>query len=201
MPFITGDVVISHTDSYCYLGALISANSVSRQIQDHAKMKSGHVRKFQSFVYRNRNAPFCVKKTMLQSAVASSLLYSCETWCTENLKSIESGVLQCIKCLLGIRQQTMSDLVYIEGDIAPVSTTVKKRQCSFLQKLFSSENFTSSPVRKAFNLAIQLRTPMGRYMEKLTGTQDHEMLSDGNLRKLVQASTSTRAVTYKTINH
>ena len=141
MPFTIGDVVISHTDSYCYLGALISTNSISHKIQDHPKMKSGHVRKYQSFVYRKRNAPFCVKNTVLQCAGDSALIYSCETWCTENLKSIESGPMDCIECLLGVCRQTMSDFVYIEVDIAPVSTIMKKRRCSFLQKLFSRETF------------------------------------------------------------
>ena len=52
-PFHIGDVVISHTESYCYLGSLIFVSHMTKQVNEHVKIKQAHVLKFTSFVHKN----------------------------------------------------------------------------------------------------------------------------------------------------
>ena len=62
-PFVLGNVTVAHTDSYIYLGTPITVGSVSSQIALHVENKEPHLRKFTSFLIKNHDAPFKVKKT------------------------------------------------------------------------------------------------------------------------------------------
>ena len=59
--FKFGDTVISYTKTYNYLGTPISNQHISKQVNDHLSTKLRHIRKFQSFVTKNKDAPYTVK--------------------------------------------------------------------------------------------------------------------------------------------
>ena len=84
-PFIVGDVTVSRTSSYTYLGTPISDDSIAEQARHHLRSKTGHVMKFYSFLSKNCDAPYVVKKQVWQSALKAAVFYSCETWITQDL--------------------------------------------------------------------------------------------------------------------
>ena len=57
-PFLLDDVVINYTESYTYLGAVLSNTSLVAQISQHMKAKQSHMRKFTSFLMKNSDAPY-----------------------------------------------------------------------------------------------------------------------------------------------
>ena len=112
-PFDLGEVVISHTDRYTYLGTSICIGSISEQVKMHLKSKSGHVLKFLSFLRKNSDAPYKVKKKVWESALRSSIFYGCETWYARDLKAAESVYSSTIKSMLAVRQTTCNDIVFL----------------------------------------------------------------------------------------
>jgi hypothetical protein len=88
-PFDLGDSVVHHTAKYIYIGAPISCNSIKFQVDEHIEAKSPNVHKFAAFCSKNRDAPFTVKKKVWSVALMSSILYSSETWMTDNITTAE----------------------------------------------------------------------------------------------------------------
>ncbi len=70
--FILDNANICYADNYTYLGTPISCRSVSEQVQHHLNVKSSHVFKFTSFLAKNSDAPFSVKKSVWNSALQSA---------------------------------------------------------------------------------------------------------------------------------
>ena len=119
-PFVLGNVEIAHTNSYVYLGTPISVGTIDSQIELHVKGKQSHIRKFTSFLTKNSEAPFKVKKLVLSAALNSTLLYGAESWYSNNLQSVVHPILSATKQMLGVREQTCTDNVYIEsGSVSP----------------------------------------------------------------------------------
>ena len=101
-PFILQNITIKHTDSYVYLGSPISNAPIQTQIGKQIASKQCHARKFRSFLRKNSEAPFAVKKAVWKSALISSILYSCETWLTDSLKPAEQVYQRTLKDLVGV---------------------------------------------------------------------------------------------------
>ena len=67
-PFELGDITISQTDRYTYLGSPVSIASISEQVKVHLQLKKGQVMKFYSFLTKNSEAPYQVKLKVWKSA-------------------------------------------------------------------------------------------------------------------------------------
>ena len=200
IPFIRDNFKITHTNEYTYLGATISANSVTKHIALHVTDKMPHVWKFFSFLRKNQDSPFWVKKQVWESCVTSALLYSCESWMTSNLNSITGVYMSTIKELLGVRIQTPNDLSLVEAGIPPLETKIKSRQRNFLKKLQSCPDFHKRPVNYAIQLAVTAKSSMGIYLSDL---QDCPVAYSDPLYGIKQKilnSSSTRNMQYRTIN-
>ena len=201
MAFHLGDITIEHTGSYTYLGTPISNKPMKQQIVDHLASKQNHTRKFLSFLSKNYDAPFSVKKTVWESAMMSAILYSAETWLADNLSEARAPYLSTAKALLGVRTQTASDLIYLEMGIPTVEALIKKRQCDFLRKMMISPSYPSSPLKFAIDLACTNRTPMGSYIMNLrTLNSDPVNQCMILLKQKVQAIATSRYTTYISIN-
>ena len=171
-PFIVEDIVISHTDQYVYLGATLSNDSIKHQVAKHMAAKQSHARKFYSFLSKNSDAPFCVKKHVWDSALNSAILYGCESWLVKDLKDVQSVYLATVKALLGVRVQTPTDLVYIELDIPSAQAMIMKRQMTFISKYKERDSYDGSPLQIAVELAKQFKSPMGKYLAELETMQN-----------------------------
>ena len=112
---IMDEVTIAHTEEYIYLGTPISKNTCAKQVQAHVKANEGHIFKFTSFLLKNIDAPYHVKRTVWQSAVTSAILYSCESWLTADTRAVEKQYMSTLKQLLGVKQSTCNDLTLVES--------------------------------------------------------------------------------------
>ena len=80
--FHAGNITIAHTSEYVYLGTPVSPHPIAKQVKAHLHMKVGHVMKFHSFLAKNSEAPYQIKRTVWNSALKAALFYGCETWLT-----------------------------------------------------------------------------------------------------------------------
>ena len=185
-----------------YLGSPISNAPIHKQVCELVALKHCHARKFCSFLRKNSEAPFIVKKSVWESALISSMLYSCETWMNRSSRSAELLYQDTLTDLWGVRYQTPSDLVYVETGIPPLSAFIAQRQRSFLLKLQASSHFEGSPVQKAIELARAHACPMSLHMESLLATprQGSTASALADVKARIVAATTSRAVTYRSIN-
>ena len=166
-PFVFGETIINGCEKYNYLGSVITGGSLSQQIKEHSKTKISHLHKFYSFLARNRNAPFDVKKKVWESALSSAIMYGCESWWCEDIKCVESMYMKSLKQMLGVRLQTCNDLCLIECGIQPLKYMVQMRQRNFIEKVKNSGWFQMSPLQYAIETAKGNKTPMGKYLSSL----------------------------------
>ena len=76
MPLQVDGLTVTSCTSYVYLGSPFTCDgSVSSAIKMHARIKMGHVIKYVSFVKKNNDVPFIVKRRVFEAALMSALLY------------------------------------------------------------------------------------------------------------------------------
>ena len=200
-PFELGDAVISHTNSYIYLGAHISNDTVTNQVKRHIEGKSSHLRKFTSFLMRNSECPYSVKQRVWNSALNAATLYSCETWFTANLRAAETPYNTSLKQMLGVRSTTCNDLVYMETGLADSKSVIIDRQIRYLSKL--RQRPPDDYIMKIVTMAINVRSPMGLRIRHLTNLDTVTSNSVSFLMKVktgILQSQSSRRRTYLLIN-
>ncbi len=87
------DVVNEHCLSYIYLGSLFTNDgSVSSTVKTPVTAKLCHVLKNVSFVRKNNDLPFIVKRRVFKAVLMSSILYGCESWVNADYKSKVGGI-------------------------------------------------------------------------------------------------------------
>ena len=201
-PFILDNITISKTQSYNYLGSIISDTQIQTQIKDHLNSKTIHVLKFISFLTKNSDAPFYVKHKVWNSALNSAILYSCETWLTNNLRAVETLYMQTLKQLLGVRINTCNDIIHIETSIPNAKSLIVDKQLKFLNKI--KQRGENHYANKVIALAMQVKSPMGKRINSLY--HDHqftfsqcEAFLEGRKQILATTNTSKR-LKYKELN-
>ena len=104
---------------------------VSSAIASHSRCKTVNVLKFVSFLQKNRDVPFYVKKRVFEAAVMSTMLYGSESCLKGNVKPTEKLYNWCIKHLLRVLLSTCSDVYYVEPGLPPIKYLVKVKQGNF----------------------------------------------------------------------
>ena len=154
------------------------------------------------FLDKNRNAPFDVKKKVVDACFNSSLLYGCETW-LENIASSDVGkmYMKGIKCLLGVRPQTSNDVCLLESGYPVFNAVVKSRQKSFIQKIIvERSDMTDDPLMFALKTTQKENPKMKKYIDSLLSCDDFLKQDKSERIERVQSSTRTKLITYKSIN-
>ena len=129
-PIVIDNEKVDNCESYVYLGAVFTQDAkIESVLAIDCKDKYKHVLKFFTFVAKNCNFPFGVKKNVFQAAILSAILYSCESWLSNSVKAIGRLYMSLVKSLLGVRISTPNDLCLIElgyptvkGRIHPTSS-------------------------------------------------------------------------------
>ena len=105
-----------------YLGAWFSDSGKPADILAlHEKSNQATVNKFSIFCAVNTQMPFIYKKLVFDAAVTASLLYSAESWLTDNIKPIKKQYDELVRCLLGVLKNTSIDLCLVESGIPQFS--------------------------------------------------------------------------------
>ena len=199
-PFQAGNVSVKNTTSYTYLGTPISVAPIAEQVKQHLQQKTGHVLKFHSFLRKNFDAPYVVKKTVWNSALKSAVFYSCETWFTLDVKAAETIFNSTLKNLLGVRSTTTNDLALIESGEIGAKGYIQKLQNSFIHKLIAREQYDSSYLQTVISEAIRTQCPAGKVLQHLMNNNFNTEHYYEVIRQRVQSSTSTRRMSYRVVN-
>ena len=75
-----GQVIVRHCSNYTYLGAVFTSDGkVKSSLTQHVVSREKAMNKLVIFLHRNKNAPYKVKKTVVDACFNTSLLYGCES--------------------------------------------------------------------------------------------------------------------------
>ena len=201
--FVLDGISIVHCNDYMYLGTPLSNNPIAEQVKQHLLGKASHAIKFTSFLNKNNDAPYKIKKNVWHSALQSALFYSCETWLTSDLRAAESVYMSTLKQLLGVRLTTCNDICLVEAGVGHAKSYIQERQKKILHKLLNRVNFSESYIGRIINLAIEVKCPSGKLLASLKnlGPQhDYNAKSLNEAKNSIKSSTSTRRSTYLALN-
>ena len=199
--FQVDDVVIARTGCYEYLGTPVMMAPISEQVKTHLSRKFGNVCKFISFLKKNSDAPFQVKKKVWESALCSSIFYSCETWFTKDLKAAESVYYSTLKSLLSVRSTTCNDLTLVESGETGAISYILRQQSNFLNKLQKRDNYQGSYIQWIINEAIQSQCPSGRVLQSILGSNSETFISQiEKAQQSILTSQGSRRANYRSIN-
>jgi hypothetical protein len=70
---LDGGISIDHTTRYIYLGNIITNEPMSTQVKNNIDSKECHIHKYASFLRKSSEAPFLVKKRVLESALNNTI--------------------------------------------------------------------------------------------------------------------------------
>ena len=134
-PLRVDELVVDYCNQYIYLGSpFTSDGSPSSAVRAHACIKIAHVNKYDSFLKKNNDIPFIVKKRIFDAALMSAILYGCESWLNADLRPVMKLYHLSLKQLLGVRGTTCNDLCYLELGYPPLKDLVRSKQRKFFRK-------------------------------------------------------------------
>ena len=159
-------VNVGYCSRYLYLGAWFTdSGKISDVIKLHEKDNQATLNKFSVFCAANTQMPFKYKKLVFDAAVMSSLLYSSESWLTDNIKPISAQYNQLVRCLLGVRKNTCMDLCLVEAGIPPANNVILKRRSKYLRSIVDA-NDRELPFTIALGMCKHINTPGFKYISK-----------------------------------
>lgn len=196
---------IHHTAHYVYLGAHFSDDGRMTTVMKHEMEASRkHVNKFAAFIHKNYNMPFDFKYKVLTAALSASMLYSCESWLTDNIAVVNKLYMSAMKILLGVRVTTPHLLCQIEIGLSDLKSTIMKRQGVFMRR-FRLKSAGDEPLAQVLNLTR--RTVAAGMVQRLDDAAaadgDPELMSMENIRQECRqraVAGATRFRTYMDIN-
>ena len=155
------------------------------------------------FFATNYDAPFRVKKRVLEAAFLSTILYGCESWLKVSLKPVTAMYMKAVRALLGVRGTTPSNLCLIESGLKPLECLVKKRQKKFFEKMITERSeMSDDPLMHAINIVKEHNKPVKMYIESVL---NGENFVDSEINAMKEAITNappsaTRSQTYLSLN-
>ena len=198
-----GDLVVEHCDSYVYLGSpFMCDGSVSSAVKEHAKTKICQVLKFVSFITKNNCVPFIVKRRVFEAALASSLLYGCESWVGADTKPVIKLYHWAMKSLLGVRKNTSNLVCYAELGYPSLPDLIQHKQHRFLRKLWQERSeMADDPWSFVVKLISTRNTPVARAVNKYIQDNVRDMSTlVNNVHRAIATSDTSRCNTYMDIN-
>ena len=202
-PFHVGDIEVQWCDRYTYLGSVFTSDgSLSSAIAAHAKSKTCQILKFVSFLKKNTDVPFYVRKRIFDAALMSSVLYGCESWFNGDLRPIEKLYNWGMKQLLGVRVTACTEMCYVELGYPTVKALIQAKQRKFFQLLWGERHGSlDDPWAHAVRLTLASNTPTARYIYSLIhDSVDDVKLSIENLKSNIIRSVSSRRISYLVMN-
>ena len=165
------DGILYYNPTFVYLGATFSdTGTVMNDVNLFAEGREKSVFvKLANFMRNNNDAPYTVKRKILNSCLNASLLYSCETWGGVSLKKIEALYRKAIKITLGIKKNTPNEIIYAETGLIELKVEIRKRQFLFWQKVLKKiEEDPSSVVSVIILSAINNNIHYLRHYKELS---------------------------------
>jgi hypothetical protein len=83
-PLQCQDLTIENYASYTQLGAMYTQDAkLTTSMKAHCEAKWSHVLKFNAFIAKNTDMPYCAKKKVFTSALSAAILYGNEAWLSD----------------------------------------------------------------------------------------------------------------------
>ena len=176
--------------------------AVNSSVKQHAKSKLCHVIKFVSFIKKNNDVPFIVKRRVFDAALMSSLLYGWESWVGADLRPVIKLYNWAIKELLEVRKSTSNIVCYAELGYSSLPDLVRLRQHKFFSKMWAERNnMNDDPLNFAMNTVISMNTHVGRSVQNMIRADLPSMTSlINNVHEAVRTSNGSRCEVYREIN-
>ena len=197
----SGGINVKYCDSYIYLGAPITDNgSYLTMMNIHAKEKLKHTIKYYTFLNRNPEVPYSMKKRVAEACVLSSILYGAETWFTDSYGKAETMYTKIVKALLDVRNTTCNDVCLMEADMPSFKALVKKKMKAYLQKKIPKLG-CEDPLWKAMELSRSADTKSYRQIQALL--EDHlDVVKEDKAQRAetLKRSIATKRMTYVNLN-
>ena len=192
---------VKYCTSYKYLGAPITDNgSYLTMMNLHAKDKLKHTIKYYTFLNRNPDVPFSMKKRVAEACVLSSILYGAETWFTDNFGKVDAMYTKIVKALLDVRNTSCNDTCLVEADMPSLSALVRKKMQRYLQGKIPKLQ-CDDPLWKAIELCRSADTKSYRYIQTIFEDQSDIYVEDKSRRaEELKASSSTKRGTFIKLN-
>ena len=198
------DKEIVHCEKYIYLGAIILEDtSFSRFIEEHRAEKNKNILKLCSFLHKNPDLPFVIKKKVLEACILSSLLYSCESWFSDSVGKLSSLYLSAIKMVLGVRNSCPSDAVLIESGYPRLQALIKEKQFKFYRKLTSSRcHLDDDPFMHLLSVGRLNGTPSARYIDNILSftATSFTVYDMEDMKTQLKCKTGSKFITYCKLN-
>ena len=199
-----GCVTVKHCTQYTYLGSIVTSDGkVKSSVEKHATSRVNAMNKLIRFLDKNKNAPYEVKKNVVDACFTSSILYGCEAWLgVKPCKAISTMYMKSIKMLLGVRNQTTNDVCLIESGYPSLEALVQSRQKIFLQKKICERvDMEDDPLIFALHLTRSDNPVMTKYIDTLLNEQGDIIEMDITRRKeRIKSSERSKMVSYRNIN-
>ena len=195
-PIFSRGINVKYCESYIYPRAPITDNgSYNTMINLHVKDKTKHAIKFYTFLNRNPDIPFPMKKRVAEACVFSSILYGTETWFTENFGKAEPLYTKIIKALLDVRHTTCNDVCLVEATMPSLKAVVKRKMQRYLQAKVPTLGH-EDPMWKALELNRLINTKTYKRISNLLGDQSDIIKADQNdrNRRLKQNTSKTISI-------
>ena len=136
-----------------------------------------------------------MKSKVWNSALNSALLYSCETWFSNDLRGVETSYNNTLKQMLSVRQATCNDLVFLETGQSNAKSIILDRQSKFIKKIENGDYIT------LLIWPLVWTRPWGKRIVTLWhNSSPHRPKFMQNLTDTVKTSESSRRTTYRDIN-
>ena len=202
-PIRVNGLVIEHCDAYVYLGSpFTSDGSVTSSVKVHAKNKLCHVLKYVSFLRKNNDVPYIVKKRVFDAALMTSVLYGCESWVGSDVRPVVKLYNWGLKQLLGVRRTTPNQVCYAEAGYPALPDLIRYKQHKFFNKMWAERSrMHDDPLALAIKMCIDCNTPTGRLVNQFVSSEVPNISSlSGNVHNFVADSIASRCLVYKEIN-
>ena len=198
-----GVVTVLQCTEYVYLGCIITSDGkISSAVAKHVSSRGKAMNKLIRFLDKNENAPYSVKKKVVDACFYATLLYGCESWLEEKVSpELEQLYIKAIKSLLGVRSQTTTDVVLLESGYPSLRALIKSHQKSFFEKMVTErELMLDDPFMHVLRLTESKNPKMYSYIKSLYNCDDF-IEADRRARvERVRSSSRTKSSTYYALN-
>ena len=195
-----GRVIVEHCTEYKYLGAIITSDGkATSRISEHTTSKQKDMNKLTIFLQKNKNAPYTVKKVVVDACFTTSLLYGCESWLGVKLNAtLKAMYMKAVKMLLGVRQSTTNDACLIEAGYPSLEALVRNRQKRFLEKMMEDRReLNDDPLMFSLKITAQDNPHTNKYIKELLDEPVDMIERDlSKIKARISASKRIKAVTY-----
>ena len=180
------DIRVKYSSSYVYLGATITDGGIyTTSLKCHIECKMTQVLKYFSFLRRNPDFPFPIKKQVADTCLLTSVLYGCETSMFNNLCGVNLLYMKITKATLSVRGPTCNDVSLLELGMPTLLTLVQQKRVSYLQKKIPSLQ-EEDPLAKVMQMVRSANTASYRLIQAEL-TTDVTTIREKGLDKLKSA--------------